>query len=84
MNSVTKKMKNQMIGGNHYLNTTIQPWDVVRSWSHPNASGFENYLYGNVLKYLQRYRRKGHPKQDLEKAKHYLMALIEELSNEHC
>ena len=35
------------------------------------------YLAGQVIKYMCRYRYKGNPKQDLEKARFYLNRLIE-------
>lgn len=35
------------------------------------------YLRGNIAKYLHRYRWKGKPKQDLQKASWYLSRLIE-------
>jgi len=37
---------------------------------------FQGYLQGNVIKYLHRYRDKGNPLQDLEKAQWYLTELI--------
>lgn len=33
---------------------------------------FRGYLAGNALKYIWRYKMKGHPKQDLKKAQWYL------------
>ena len=36
------------------------------------------YLDGQVIKYLSRYKHKGTPKQDLQKAEFYLKRLIEE------
>lgn len=36
---------------------------------------FEGYLKGNCLKYLWRYKYKGHPTQDIEKAQWYLTRL---------
>jgi hypothetical protein len=40
---------------------------------------YQGYLKGNSLKYIWRYKYKGHPKQDLEKAKWYLNKLIVEV-----
>lgn len=71
------------VGGGHYTSTTLQPWDVMSAWQHPAQGPFEGFLWGNALKYLQRYRRKGKPVQDLEKAKHYIEQLLRELDNEH-
>lgn len=43
------------------------------------AEEFQGFLKGNTLKYLWRYRYKGKPKQDLEKAQWYLNRLIQTL-----
>jgi len=59
----------QQIGGNHYKDKAIQPWDFIVS----NGLG---YLEGNVVKYVSRYKQKNGV-QDLEKARHYLDKLIE-------
>lgn len=57
------------IGGTHYTNLAIQPWEVIER----NEMGFFD---GNALKYIMRFRAKGGV-QDLEKARHYLDKLIE-------
>jgi hypothetical protein len=59
----------KQIGGTHYLDRAIQPWDAILDW----GCGF---LDGNVIKYIARYRDKGGI-QDLQKARHYLDKLIE-------
>ena len=41
------------------------------------GEGYEAYLQGNIIKYVWRYKYKGKPKQDLEKAEWYLKRLIE-------
>lgn len=61
------------IGGTHYQKA-IQPWDAMEAWmTHDEFCG---YLRGNVIKYVARYREKGGV-EDLKKAKHYLVKLIE-------
>jgi len=60
---------NMQVGGEHYKNKAIQPWDFIIA----NGLGF---LDGNVVKYVCRYREKG-GLIDLEKARHYLDKLIE-------
>lgn len=62
------------VGGKHYLQQHIQPWEAMESWF--TAAEFEGYLRGNVVKYLARYRDKNGI-EDLEKAKHYIEKLIE-------
>jgi len=38
---------------------------------------FEGFLRGSCMKYIWRYKLKGHPTQDLHKAQWYLSRLIE-------
>ena len=57
------------IGGNHYKQQDIQPWDAIHSW----GLGF---FSGNVVKYVARHQIKGGV-EDLKKAQHYLTKLIE-------
>lgn len=58
------------IGGEHYKEKAIQPWDAIIAW----GLGF---LDGNVIKYVARWKSKN-GLQDLQKARHYLDKLIEE------
>ena len=53
----------------HYTNTTIEPMDVIEDWELPHHLAC-------VLKYMKRYREKGHPVEDLEKARWYLDRFI--------
>lgn len=57
------------VGGGHYKDLSIQPWDFIA------ANGLD-YFQGNIVKYVTRFREKGGI-QDLEKARHYLDKLIE-------
>ena len=59
----------QQIGGSHYKDKAIQPWDFISS----NGLGF---LEGNVVKYVSRWKDKNGV-EDLKKAQHYLAKLIE-------
>jgi hypothetical protein len=61
------------VGGGHYVEQSIQPWDYIVS----NDMGF---LEGNIVKYISRYKYKDGI-NDLEKALHYLTKLIE-ITNE--
>ncbi len=61
----------KQVGGDHYARGNFQTWDFIEL----AELGF---LEGNVIKYLTRWERKGTPKQDLEKAEHYLQKLVEE------
>ena len=66
--------ENYQVGGDHYRNMVIQPWEVMESCM--SFEEFVGFLRGNVLKYLMRCNSKG-GRQDLEKAQHYLTKLIE-------
>jgi hypothetical protein len=59
----------RQVGGDHYKNKNIQPWDYIVA----NDIG---YLEGNIIKYISRWREKN-GLADLAKAKHYLDKLIE-------
>ena len=62
MNSLKKQ-----IGGNHYKNLKIQPWEII------DANGL-NFYEGNILKYLL---RKKDRINDLKKIIHFTEHLIE-------
>ena len=57
-------------GGNHYKNMAIQPAEYAEK------NGL-SLLEGNVVKYISRWKLKGHPLADLLKAKHCIDLLIE-------
>lgn len=57
------------VGGSHYKDKTIQPWDYIIA----NDLG---YLEGNVVKYISRWKNKNGI-EDLKKAQHYLAKLLE-------
>ena len=59
----------EQVGGDHYRNRAIQPWDFIVA----NDLGF---LEGNIVKYVTRWQAKVGV-ADLEKAQHYLSKLIE-------
>lgn len=60
---------------NHYTSGGIECIDAIRASMSPDE--FRGLLKGNVIKYVWRYRLKGKPVQDLEKAAWYLSRLIE-------
>ena len=64
------KASSKQVGGTHYKQETIQPWDIIDEYEL-------GFYEGNVLKYLL--RDKGNKKEDLEKAVHYLEKIIEGL-----
>lgn len=59
----------------HYDRGIIQPIDFMESNFTPDE--YIGYLKGQVIKYISRYRYKGTPIDDLQKAQTYLVWLIE-------
>lgn len=52
------------VGGDHYRNQGIQPWDFI-------AANKLDWFQGTIIKYVTRWNSKGGV-QDLEKARHVL------------
>ena len=65
--------QDKQIGGNHYKNFTIQPYEFI---SKNNLSFFQ----GNVVKYVCRYLDKNGI-EDLQKIKHYCDLEIKKLQD---
>ena len=63
----------------HYLHGKKETIDVINDCM--TGDEFHGYLKGNILKYVSRYKFKGEPLQDLQKASWYLNRLIKEVSN---
>lgn len=57
------------IGGDHYKDFAISPIEFV-------VKNKLNYLEGNVIKYISRYKKKN-GLEDLQKAKHYIDLIME-------
>ena len=66
----TTSALDRQTGGNHYKNMAIQPAEYAEK------NGL-SLLEGNVVKYITRWKLKGQPLSDLEKAKHCIDLLIE-------
>ena len=64
-----ERADDMQVGGNHYKDKAIQPWDYIIA----NDLG---YLEGNVVKYVSRWKNKNGI-EDLKKAQHYLAKLLE-------
>jgi len=61
------------VGGTHYKDMPVQPWDVMQSvMSHTEFVGF---LKGNIIKYAMRQGRKD--SDDAGKLRHYQQKLRE-------
>ena len=61
---------NIQVGGDHYKNFKIQPYDFIYYNDLP-------FTEGCIIKYICRYKKKGTPIEDLKKIKHYVDILIE-------
>lgn len=64
------------VGGEHYKNMGVEPWDVVDTW--PLEQRIGAYRAG-ALKYVMRMGTKDENVQELKKAGHYIQKLIEVL-----
>ena len=58
----------KQVGGNHYKIHSIQPWDIIDMYGL-------DYHRGNAIKYIL--RNKMNPREDIEKAIHYLEHWLE-------
>lgn len=67
------KAADRQVGGDHYRQTDIQPWDIWKAY------GLDPWQAG-IIKYILRAGRKENVPalQDYEKARHYLDYLIEQ------
>lgn len=61
------------IGGQHYKEMGMQPWDVMEAVLTPEE--FVGFLKGNIIKYSMRQGKKD--SDDAGKARHYKMKLAE-------
>ena len=66
------------VGGDHYRQMAVQPWDAIRAWLTPEE--YRGYQKGTVISYLARERSKGGT-TDLRKAAHHLIKLIEDMAD---
>ena len=63
----------------HYKHGKKETIDVIRDCMESDE--YHGYLKGNVLKYVSRYKWKGEPLEDLEKAQWYLNRLVKEVKD---
>ena len=61
--------KKHQIGGTHYSDMAVQPWDAMRAWMSPGE--YIGYHVGTIIGYLSRHKAKG-SEQDLHKAGHHM------------
>jgi hypothetical protein len=66
------------IGGTHYKDMLVQPWDVMAAVM--TREEFIGFLKGNVIKYSMRQGKKD-GSDDAQKAMHYMQKLNEVQGN---
>jgi hypothetical protein len=66
----------KQVGGTHYKDMGIEPWDVIDTWPIEQQIGFYR---GNGLKYLMRMGAKDESAQEISKGIHVLEKLLEVL-----
>lgn len=74
----------RQVGGSHYKDMTIQPWDAMEAWL--TREQHLGYLLGTAIAYLARYNSAGVGKggmTDVNKAVHTLQRMIEVADGEH-
>ena len=69
LNIYKGKANETQVGGTHYKDQAIQPWDFI-------LSNNLDFFQGNIVKYVVRWKEKGGV-EDLKKAQHYLQKYIE-------
>jgi nicotinic acid phosphoribosyltransferase len=74
-----ERKHNNVHSPSHYMHGKKETIDVIRDCMESDE--YHGYLKGNVLKYVSRYKFKGEPLEDLQKASWYLNRLIKEVSN---
>jgi hypothetical protein len=72
----TSTAKEKQVGGSHYKDMSVQPWDVVDTWTREQQIG---YYRGGALKYIMRMGSKDQSATEIAKGKHYLEKLLEVL-----
>ena len=70
------KARDIQIGGDHYKNMGVEPWDVVDTWPIEQRIGFYR---GGALKYVMRMGTKDENVQEIRKGAHYMQKLAEVL-----
>ncbi len=71
------RAKDRQVGGDHYKNMAVEPWDVVDTWPREQRIG---YYRGGALKYIMRMGSKDVSAQEIAKAQHYIQKLLEVLN----
>ena len=75
----SERANDRQVGGTHYKNMDVSPWDVVDTWPYEQRIGFYR---GNALKYIMRLGSKDQSDQEASKGLHYLEKLVEVLKEQ--
>ena len=70
----------RQVGGSHYRDMQMQPWDVMQAVLTPEE--FRGFLKGNVIMYAMRQGKKD-GSDDAGKAQHYAQKLAEMEGRRH-
>ena len=73
-----KPANETQVGGTHYKNMGVEPWDVIDTWPIEQRVGA--YRAG-ILKYVMRMGAKDDMAQEIRKAGHYCQKLAEVLES---
>jgi hypothetical protein len=75
----TPQASTRQVGGDHYVEMGVQPWDVVDTWPRDQRIG---YYRGGALKYLMRMGSKDESPLEVSKGQHYIQKLLEVLNEQ--
>ena len=75
----TPQASTRQVGGDHYVEMGVQPWDVVDTWPRDQRIG---YYRGGALKYLMRMGSKDESPIEVAKGQHYIQKLLEVLQEQ--
>lgn len=73
------RANDRQVGGDHYKNMGVEPWDVVDTWPREQRIG---YYRGGALKYIMRMGSKDIDAQEIGKGQHYMQKLLEVLNEQ--
>jgi hypothetical protein len=76
LNLRPEKASARQVGGDHYKNMAVEPWDVEDTWPREQRIG---YYRGGALKYLMRMGSKDQSPIEIGKGQHYIQKLLEVL-----
>jgi hypothetical protein len=73
------RARDMQVGGDHYKNMGVEPWDVVDTWPLEQRIGFYR---GGALKYIMRMGSKDESQREVAKGRHYMTKLLEVLDEQ--